>query len=48
METTQEYGCAARPAVDELADGAVEVFAEDDVILVVIHAGRYQITIEVG
>jgi hypothetical protein len=34
--------------VECFADGAVEVFADGNTIVVVIHSGRYQITIEIG
>jgi hypothetical protein len=48
METMQVSRYQAQPSAENLADGAVEVFARDGIILVVIHSGRYQITIEIG
>ena len=48
METMQVTNIQALPLAENFADGAVEVFARDGIILVVIHSGRYQITIEIG
>ena len=48
METTPVEQCLTTPPVTCMADGGVEVFARDGRIMVVIHSGRYQITIEVG
>jgi hypothetical protein len=38
---------AARPRREELAENALEVFADEERITVVIHSGRYQVSIEI-
>jgi hypothetical protein len=47
METKQISQRKKLSSVNEMAEGGIEVFAREDRILVVIHSGRYQITIEV-
>lgn len=48
METFKMMQEKKLPSAEIFADGAVEIFADDGTIVVVIHSGRYQISIEIG
>lgn len=47
LQTMQVAPTPTRPVAESFAETGVEIFAENGVIVVVIHCGRYQITIEV-
>jgi hypothetical protein len=48
LEPEQTQWVAARPRREELAETALEVYADEETITVVIHSGRYQVSIEIG